>query len=47
MWAMVQVTISSLDYDFVQYGEKHFNRYITQLQDLRLPTWLTDAVRET
>jgi thiamine kinase-like enzyme len=47
MWAMVQVTISSLDYDFVQYGEKHFNRYITQLQDPRLYTWLTDAVRET
>lgn len=47
MWAMVQVTISSLGYDFVQYGEKHFNRYITQLLDPRLPAWLTDAARAT
>ena len=47
MWAMVQVTISSLDYDFVQYGQKHFDRYVAQLQDPRLPAWLTDAARET
>jgi hypothetical protein len=47
MWAMVQVTISSLDYDFAQYGQKHFDRYVTQVQDPRLPTWLTDAARET
>ncbi len=47
MWAMVQVTISSLDYDFVQYGQKHFDRYVAQLQDPRLPAWLTAAARET
>lgn len=47
MWAMVQVTISSLDYDFVQYGQKHFDRYVTQLQDSRLSAWLTDAARQT
>jgi thiamine kinase-like enzyme len=47
MWAMVQVTISSLDYDFVQYGQKHFDRYVTQLRDPRLPAWLMDAARET
>ncbi len=47
MWAMVQVTISSLDYDFAAYGQKHFDRYVTQLQDPRLPAWLTDAARET
>lgn len=46
MWAMVQVTISTLDYDFVAYGRKHFDRYVTQLQDPRLPAWLTDAARE-
>jgi len=40
MWAMVQVTISSLDYDFVAYGRRHFDRYETQLQDPRLPDWL-------
>ncbi len=47
MWAMVQVVISSLDYDFAQYGQKHFDRYVTQLQDPRLPAWLTDVARET
>jgi thiamine kinase-like enzyme len=43
MWAMVQVVISKLDYDFVAYGTKHFDRYTAQLQDPRLPAWLTDA----
>ncbi len=43
MWAMVQVTISTLDYDFIAYGQKHFNRYAAQLQDPRLPAWLADA----
>jgi thiamine kinase-like enzyme len=43
MWAMVQVTISTLDYDFVAYGKKHFYRYAAQLHDPRLSTWLADA----
>jgi thiamine kinase-like enzyme len=43
MWAMVQVTISTLDYDFVAYGQKHFDRYVAQLEDPRLPSWLADA----
>jgi thiamine kinase-like enzyme len=43
MWAMVQVTISTLDYDFVAYGTKHFNRYTAQLRDPRLEAWLRDA----
>lgn len=43
MWAMVQVTISTLDYDFVAYGQKHFDRYVRQLQDPRVASWLTDA----
>jgi thiamine kinase-like enzyme len=46
MWGMVQVAISSLEYDFVQYGQKHFDRCALQLQDPRLPAWLT-AARET
>jgi thiamine kinase-like enzyme len=44
MWAMVQVTISTLDYDFVGYGRRHFERYVAQLEDQRLPVWLADAV---
>lgn len=43
MWAMVQVTISTLDYNFVAYGKKHFDRYTAQLQDPRLSVWLADA----
>lgn len=43
MWAMVQVTISTLDYDFVAYGKKHFDRYTAQLGDPRLSMWLRDA----
>ncbi len=45
MWAMVQVTISTLDYDFVAYGQRHFDRYAAQLADARLPVWLADAGR--
>jgi hypothetical protein len=26
MWAMVQVLISNLNYDFVGYGQRHFER---------------------
>lgn len=43
MWAMVQGTISTLDYDFAGYGRKHFDRYTAQLQDPHVPAWLTDA----
>ena len=43
MWAMVQVAISTLDYDFVAYGQKHFERYAGQLRDPRLPAWLADV----
>ncbi len=45
MWAMVQVAISTLDYDFVGYGQKHFDRYTAQLQDPRLAAWLVEAAR--
>ncbi len=47
MWAMVQVTISKLDYDFVAYGRKHFDRYVRQLRDPRLPAWLANAREAT
>jgi thiamine kinase-like enzyme len=45
MWAMVQVTISDLDYDFVGYGRKHFDRYTAQVSDPRLSQWLEAAAR--
>jgi thiamine kinase-like enzyme len=43
MWAVVQTTISTLEYDFAAYGGKHFTRYAGQLRDPRLPRWLEDA----
>ncbi len=43
MWAMVQVAISMLDYDFGAYGRRHFARYAARLEDPRLPTWLAAA----
>jgi len=43
MWAMVQVTVSHLAYDFVGYGRKHFDRYVARLQDPRVPAWLAAA----
>ena len=43
MWAMVQVTVSHLDYDFVGYGRKHFDRYEAQLRDPRVPAWLAES----
>ena len=43
MWAMVQVTISALDYDFAGYGRTHFDRCAAGLQDPRVPAWLRDA----
>jgi thiamine kinase-like enzyme len=43
MWAMVQVAVSTLDYDFAAYGRKHFQRYAAHLEDPRFPTWLAQA----
>jgi len=43
MWAMVQVTVSHLEYDFVGYGAKHFDRYVAKLADPRLASWLAEA----
>lgn len=43
MWAMVQVTVSHLDYDFVAYGTRHFDRFVAQLGDPRFASWLAAA----
>ena len=47
MWAMVQVAISALDYDFRAYGRKHFDRCAAALRDPRLPAWLAEAADPT
>jgi hypothetical protein len=43
MWAVVQVAISALDYDFRAYGRMHFDRYAAALGDPRLPGWLAEV----
>lgn len=45
MWAMVQVAISEIEYDFRTYGREHFDRCAVQLEDPDLPRWL-DAAAE-
>ena len=47
MWAMVQVAISALDYDFRAYGRKHFDRCAAALRDPRLSAWLAEAADAT
>jgi thiamine kinase-like enzyme len=43
LWAMVQVALSDLEYDFAAYGRKHFDRCAADLEDPRLPAWLAQA----
>ena len=43
LWAMVQVTISTLDYDFGAYGQRHFDRYARQLANPGLSAWLAES----
>jgi thiamine kinase-like enzyme len=45
MWAMVQVGVSKLDVDYTEYGNKHFNRFLKNLEDPRFPRWLDRVSR--
>lgn len=40
MWAVVQMGISRLDFDFAGYAGKHFGRAVSQLKDPRYSGWL-------
>ncbi len=46
LWAMVQITTSALDYDFVGYGRRHFDRCADALLDSRVPEWIQGASRK-
>ena len=40
MWGVVQQGISTLDFDFVAYGDKHFGRLLETAADPRFEDWL-------
>jgi thiamine kinase-like enzyme len=40
MWGVVQQGISTLDFDYVAYGEKHFGRLLRTAADPRFEDWL-------
>lgn len=43
MWGLVQLGISTLEFDFRDYAEKHFQRLTQKLQDPRWKKWLADV----
>ena len=43
MWGQVQIGISSLDFDFHAYADKHFDRLTRSLQVLNWERWLRDV----
>jgi thiamine kinase-like enzyme len=44
MWGVVQQGISTLDFDYVGYAERHFDRLLANASDPRVEGWL-DAAR--
>jgi thiamine kinase-like enzyme len=43
MWGVVQQGISTLDFDYVDYADRHFARCLKSAEDDRFGTWLDDA----
>jgi thiamine kinase-like enzyme len=43
MWAVVQSTVSELDFDFAGYAAEHLARVRERLHDPRFESWLDDA----
>jgi thiamine kinase-like enzyme len=43
MWGVVQQGISTLDFDYVGYADRHFARCLESAGDERFGTWLEDA----
>jgi thiamine kinase-like enzyme len=40
MWGVVQQGLSTLDFDYVEYGDKHFRRLLETAADSRFEDWL-------
>ncbi|HET7236648.1 MAG TPA: phosphotransferase [Actinomycetota bacterium] len=43
MWGVLQQAISSLDFDYVDYADRHFVRCLEGAADARFGTWLEEA----
>ncbi|HXF36767.1 MAG TPA: phosphotransferase [Actinomycetota bacterium] len=43
MWGVVQQGISTLDFDYVDYASRHFDRCLRSAADPRYRSWLADA----
>jgi thiamine kinase-like enzyme len=43
MWGVVQTVLSELDFDFVGYANKHFDRMLATADDPDFETWLREA----
>jgi hypothetical protein len=43
MWGVVQQAISTLDFDYVDYANRHFARCLQSAANERFGTWLRDA----
>jgi len=43
MWGVVQTALSELDFDFVGYANKHFERMLSTAADPDFETWLREA----
>ena len=46
MWGVVQQAISTLDFDYVDYAERHFARCLASASDERFSEWLRAAEEE-
>jgi len=43
MWGLVQSAVSELDFDFVEYRDKHFGRMLSTAANPDFDTWLAEA----
>ncbi|MBI1801065.1 MAG: phosphotransferase [Chloroflexi bacterium] len=41
MWGVVQINLSTLDFDYQAYADKHFSRFQEQWADARVGAWLS------
>jgi hypothetical protein len=46
MWGVVQQGISTLDFDYVDYAERHFTRCLQNAHDSGYSMWLRAAAGE-
>lgn len=46
MWGVMQQVLSDLDFDYVDYADRHFERCREQAEDGRYRQWLRDAAGE-